>query len=115
MRPVTPRKRVFAFVTTNDLFGNIDGRAGAVKPLVVSDELLLPSTSLGASALSRVGERLGKGLRGPPRDAWLASVWKGLNVNGEVQGMYRYLGAAMQPADRLFLLDEVLGNLLAAL
>jgi hypothetical protein len=50
-----------------------------------------------------------------PRDAWLASVWKGLNVNGEVQGMYRYLGAAMQPADRLFLLDEVLGNLLAAL
>lgn len=50
-----------------------------------------------------------------PRDAWLATVWKGLNVNGEVQGMYRYLGAALQPNDRLFLLDEVLGNLLNAL
>lgn len=50
-----------------------------------------------------------------PRDVWLANVWKGLNVNGEVQGMYRYLGAAMQPNDRLFLLDDVLSNLLNAL
>ena len=50
-----------------------------------------------------------------PRDAWLATVWKGLNVNGEVQGMYRYLGSAMAPSDRIFLLDEVLTNLIDAL
>lgn len=50
-----------------------------------------------------------------PRDIWLATVWKGLNANGETQGMYRYLGAAMQPNDRLFILDELLGNLLNAL
>ncbi|BDV41898.1 hypothetical protein GURASL_08210 [Geotalea uraniireducens] len=50
-----------------------------------------------------------------PRDAWLATVWAGLNVNGEVQGMYRYLGAALRPTDRLHLLDEVIGNLLDSL
>lgn len=60
MRPVTPRKRVFAFVTTNDLFGNIDGRAGAVKPLVASDELLLPSTSRRLVQLINGGGELGQ-------------------------------------------------------
>jgi len=50
-----------------------------------------------------------------PRDVWLAAVWKALDVNGEVQGMYRYLGTALQQSDRLFLLDELLGNLLNAM
>ena len=50
-----------------------------------------------------------------PREAWLAMVWKGLDVGGEVQGMYRYLGSAMAQGDRTFLLDEVLGNLIEAL
>lgn len=50
-----------------------------------------------------------------PREVWLETVWKGLNVNGELQGMYRYLGAALQKNDRIFLLDEVLGNLLDSL
>lgn len=47
-----------------------------------------------------------------PRDVWVAKVWSGLNIDGEVQGMYRYLAAAMQPSDRLHLLDEVLTNLI---
>lgn len=50
-----------------------------------------------------------------PHDAWLTTVWKGLDVNGEVQGMYRYLGAAMASGDRMYLLDEVLGKLIEAL
>lgn len=50
-----------------------------------------------------------------PRDVWLATVWADLNVNGETQGMYRYLCASLSPADRLHLLDEVLTNLLDGL
>jgi len=47
-----------------------------------------------------------------PREAWLRSVWSMLNVNGETQNMYRYLSTALQPADRSYLLDQLLDNLL---
>jgi MFS family permease len=36
--------------------------------------MLLVSTSVAGLGLFRVVERLGKGLRGPPRDAWLSSI-----------------------------------------
>ncbi|HPG80217.1 MAG TPA: MFS transporter, partial [Piscinibacter sp.] len=36
--------------------------------------MLLLSVSIGNLAAFRVIERLGKGFRGPPRDAWLASI-----------------------------------------
>ena len=47
-----------------------------------------------------------------PREAWLAKTWADLNIDGETQGMYRYLNAAMQPTDRLYILNEVIENLL---
>ncbi len=47
-----------------------------------------------------------------PREAWLATVWRQLDVNGDTQGMYRYLNAAMPASDRLYLLNELLTNLL---
>ncbi len=47
-----------------------------------------------------------------PREAWLKSVWSLLNINGETQNMYRYLNTALQPADRNYLLSQLLDNLL---
>ncbi len=47
-----------------------------------------------------------------PREAWLAAVWRQLDVNGDTQGMYRYLNAALPASDRLYLLNELLTNLL---
>jgi hypothetical protein len=50
-----------------------------------------------------------------PRELWLSKVWSGLNVNGDTQGMYRYLCAALTSSDRLQILDEVLTNLIEGL
>lgn len=49
---------------------------------------------------------------GEPRPAWLGQVWTEMGASEETQGMYRYLNAAMPASDRLYLLEEVVGNLL---
>lgn len=49
-----------------------------------------------------------------PHNAWLGRVWRGLDVNGATHGMYAYLNAAFTASDRLYMLDEVVANLLAA-
>ena len=72
----------FAASGLNYLAGWLSDRSGRRKGLVLAGYgfstlaklLLLLSSSLAALAMFRVMERLGKGLRGPPRDAWLASV-----------------------------------------
>lgn len=66
----------------NYLSGWSSDRSGRRKPLAVAGygfstlakALLLLGSSAGLLALFRVVERLGKSLRGPPRDAWLAGV-----------------------------------------
>jgi hypothetical protein len=47
-----------------------------------------------------------------PRKEWLDEVWSGLAINGESAGMFQYLASRLTAADRRFLLDEVLFNLL---
>jgi hypothetical protein len=50
---------------------------------------------------------------GAPREAWLARVWRELGGNPATQSLYAYLSAALRPSDRLYLLGDVLDNLLA--
>ena len=45
-----------------------------------------------------------------PRDVWLKNVWIGFDLGDETQGMYRYINAVTQLADRLFLLGELINN-----
>jgi hypothetical protein len=47
-----------------------------------------------------------------PRTEWVKQVWSGLNVNGEMKPMHSYIAASLSPVDRLFILDELLRNLL---
>jgi MFS family permease len=62
--------------------GWLSDRSGRRKPLTLAGYalstlgkgLLLVSSSVWLLACFRVLERLGKGLRGPPRDAWLADI-----------------------------------------
>jgi hypothetical protein len=49
-----------------------------------------------------------------PKQAWLRKVWAGLAGNGETRSLYTYLNAALATADRTYLLDELLRNLLEA-
>ncbi len=83
--------------------------------------ILLLSTALTALAIFRVVERLGKGFRGPPRDAWLAAiaaqesrglafgVHTALDKSGAVLGplaayaMLRWLGETAATYKMLFL------------
>ena len=66
----------------NHLAGWLSDRSGRRKPLALlgygfstlAKTILLLSGSISGLAAFRVIERLGKGLRGPPRDAWLAAV-----------------------------------------
>jgi hypothetical protein len=46
-----------------------------------------------------------------PRQAWLEKVWRSLETSNGTQGMYAYLNAALRPSDRLYLLDEIVTNL----
>jgi len=62
--------------------GFLSDRSGRRKPMTilgylfstVSKFLLVISSSITSSAIFRVVERLGKSLRGPPRDAWISSL-----------------------------------------
>ncbi len=61
--------------------------------------ILLVSSSIAGLALFRVVERLGKGFRGPPRDAWLASV-AAQSTRGYSFGVHKALdkaGAVLGP------------------
>ena len=66
----------------NFLAGWLSDRAGRRKGFVIAGygfstlakTILLVSSSVAGLGLFRVIERLGKGFRGPPRDAWLSSI-----------------------------------------
>lgn len=66
----------------NYLAGWLSDRSGRRKVFTVAGYafsmlaklILLASSSIAALGVFRVVERLGKGFRGPPRDAWLASL-----------------------------------------
>lgn len=51
----------------------------------------------------------------PPanRQRWLERVWHELPINGDTKPMYDYLNASLAPVDRLYLLDELVTNLLS--
>ncbi|WP_374567991.1 MFS transporter [Ideonella sp.] len=66
----------------NLLAGWLSDRSGRRKALVIAGygfstlakSILLVSSAITGLAVFRVVERLGKGFRGPPRDAWLSSI-----------------------------------------
>ena len=72
----------FSASSLNYLAGRLSDRSGKRKLFTLAGygfstaakTLLLVSTSIAGLALFRVIERLGKGFRGPPRDAWLAAL-----------------------------------------
>lgn len=72
----------FSASSLNYLSGWLSDRSGQRKWLVVAGYgfstlakgILVVSSSVTGAAAFRVIERLGKGFRGPPRDAWLASM-----------------------------------------
>ncbi|MBC7954697.1 MAG: MFS transporter [Cytophagales bacterium] len=72
----------FSASSLNYLAGRLSDHSGRRKAFVVAGygfstlakTILLVSSSITGLGLFRVIERLGKGFRGPPRDAWLASV-----------------------------------------
>jgi MFS family permease len=69
--------------------------------------LLLVSSSVASLAVFRVVERLGKGFRGPPRDAWLSSIADS-SVRGFSFGVHKALdkaGAVLGPLGAYALLS----------
>ncbi|MDL2337002.1 MAG: MFS transporter [Pseudomonadota bacterium] len=72
----------FSASSLNYLSGWLSDRSGRRKPFALAGygfstlakSLLLVSVSVAALGSFRVIERLGKGFRGPPRDAWLSSL-----------------------------------------
>jgi hypothetical protein len=50
---------------------------------------------------------------GEPRTEWLKKVWHGLMLSNELRQMYAYINGSLALVDRLYLLDDVLTNLLA--
>jgi MFS family permease len=72
----------FSASALNYLAGRLADRSGRRKTLTLAGygfstlakTILLVSTSIAGFGVFRVVERLGKGFRGPPRDAWLASI-----------------------------------------
>ena len=72
----------FSASSLNYLAGRLSDRSGQRKVFTLAGyafstlakTILLVSTSIAALGAFRVVERLGKGFRGPPRDAWLSSI-----------------------------------------
>lgn len=72
----------FSASSLNYLSGWLSDRSGGRKALVLAGygfstlakTILLVSTAITGLSLFRVIERLGKGFRGPPRDAWLSAI-----------------------------------------
>jgi len=50
-----------------------------------------------------------------PTQSWLQSVWEELPVSAETGNMYNYLNTVMTLTDRLYILEELISNLLNAL
>jgi MFS family permease len=97
----------FSASSLNYLAGWLSDRSGRRKAFVIAGygfstlakTILLVSNSIVAMGLFRVIERLGKGFRGPPRDAWLASV-AGQKTRGFSFGIHKALdkaGAVLGP------------------
>lgn len=91
----------------NYLAGWLSDRSGRRKIFVLAGygfstlakTLLLVSSSIAGLALFRVIERLGKGFRGPPRDAWLAGIAHA-GTRGYAFGVHKALdkaGAVLGP------------------
>jgi MFS family permease len=123
----------FAASSLNYLAGWFSDRSGKRKVFVLAGygfstlakTILLLSTSILGLSVFRVIERLGKGFRGPPRDAWLSSladpasrgysfgVHKALDKAGAVfgpllaYGLLRWLGESPSTYHTLFLVAFV--------
>jgi len=94
--------------------GWLSDRSGKRKPLAIvgygfstlAKIMLLVGTSVAALASFRIIERLGKSFRGPPRDAWLASVAEE-SKRGYTFGLHKAMdkaGAVVGPLAAYFLL-----------
>ena len=97
----------FSASSLNYLAGWLSDRGGKRKIFAiagygfstVAKTILLVSTSVVGLSLFRVIERLGKGFRGPPRDAWLSSIAP-KNKRGYAFGVHKALdkaGAVLGP------------------
>ena len=97
----------FSASSLNYLAGWLSDRSGQRKGFATAGYgfsalaklILLVSSSIAGLAIFRVIERLGKGFRGPPRDAWLASV-AGSSSRGYAFGVHKALdksGAVLGP------------------
>ncbi len=49
-----------------------------------------------------------------PHEAWLMEVWRTLDVGNGAQGMFEYLSARLSRTDRLYVLDQIMTNVLEA-
>lgn len=118
----------FSASSLNYVAGWLSDRYGKRKPLALSGyvlstaakTILIFANSVTALSIFRVTERFGKGLRGPPRDAWLAGVaektvrgysfgiHKALDKAGAIAGpliayeLLTWLGETAQAFNRLF-------------
>ncbi|MDI1260826.1 MFS transporter [Aquabacterium sp.] len=97
----------FSASSLNYLAGWLSDRSGKRKAYVLAGYgfstlakvILLVTSSVVGLSLFRVIERLGKGFRGPPRDAWLSSV-AGQKTRGYAFGVHKALdkaGAVLGP------------------
>lgn len=97
----------FSASALNYLSGWLSDRSGKRRIFVIAGygfstlakTILLFSSSIAGLAVFRVIERLGKGFRGPPRDAWLASLAAGA-TRGYAFGVHKALdkaGAVLGP------------------
>lgn len=97
----------FSASSLNYLAGWLSDRSGKRKAFALAGygfstlakTILLVSSSIAGLAAFRVVERLGKGFRGPPRDAWLSSIAEPSN-RGYAFGVHKALdkaGAVLGP------------------
>lgn len=97
----------FSASSLNYLAGWLSDRSGKRKSFAIAGygfstlakTILLASSSILGLSLFRVIERLGKGFRGPPRDAWLSSI-AGQKTRGYSFGVHKALdkaGAVLGP------------------
>lgn len=97
----------FSASSLNHLAGWLSDRSGKRRAFALAGygfstlakTILLVSSSIAGLALFRVVERLGKGFRGPPRDAWLASI-AAPSMRGYSFGVHKALdkaGAVLGP------------------
>jgi len=91
----------FSASSLNYLAGWLSDRSGRRKWFAIAGYgfstlaklILLASSSVVGLSMFRVIERLGKGFRGPPRDAWLSSI-ADRNVRGYAFGVHKALDKA---------------------